>query len=490
MPTASQLDAAYESVSAAMVRIEDRLPRADTEDEKNFLRAAYAKLMELLQDIALGQLTISANKVASSVAKLQKVVDSATVGSFPSYMKKLRKSLKKIGANIPAHNSDIFAELVDDESDGSAVIDEPSTDSSIMVPNADPDITLWQDLIETYQSFGNVTDQMKVVSLSQWILESRRGTSELATKHNNFGGLKFRERMKDHAVFVDYLGTGDHGLTGYCKFDSIKSFLKGYWHFIDSGPYDGWEFFKDDAAGYIRHIAPSYAGDGQYLSKVLGLFEEAENLLNLGHAVSDVGSGNGQINWRVAIVVGHNSVAQGAFAGSPINSSEFNLNNKVAAEIINQAPHYSIKAKVFNRKKHPNGYSREIREVYKKVTSWSGGKPDAILELHFNANSNKSANGLEMLYRTGSADGARLAKAVVATVNDQLDLKLRHSNGLKDISSGMRGWGTVSALPGIPTILTEPFFGSNKHDRLRMAEVGVHGLALSYLRGVRDFLAS
>lgn len=63
---------------------------------------------------------------------------------------------------------------------------------------------LWKDLINTYKSTNltsvfsslNILDVptanhlgLKVASLAQWILESARGTSPLATNHFNFGGI-------------------------------------------------------------------------------------------------------------------------------------------------------------------------------------------------------------------------------------------------------------------------------------------------------------
>ncbi len=138
--------------------------------------------------------------------------------------------------------------------------------------------TPWEKLISTYKGTSIDHDGLKLVTLAQWALESGFGKSDLATKHNNFAGLKYRQRMADHATPVDY--PAHDGIDTYCKFDSLKAFIHGYWHFIASGPYDGWEAFGDDPLGYIRHIkAKGYAADPNYVSKIAKVYDRlAEEL--------------------------------------------------------------------------------------------------------------------------------------------------------------------------------------------------------------------
>ncbi|MGO4838044.1 glucosaminidase domain-containing protein, partial [Rhizobiaceae sp. 2RAB30] len=147
--------------------------------------------------------------------------------------------------------------------------------------------TPWQRLVAALQARQDLSYAQKVACLSQWILESARGTSELVTRHLNFGGLKYRARMAGFATPVDYQASD--GEDSYCKFTSEDAFITGYWRFISSGPYDGWETFKDNSAGYIRHIAPNYAGDIAYVTKVLSLFDEAQTLLGVPAGIESLG---------------------------------------------------------------------------------------------------------------------------------------------------------------------------------------------------------
>jgi N-acetyl-anhydromuramyl-L-alanine amidase AmpD len=152
----------------------------------------------------------------------------------------------------------------------------------------DATVSLWQQLATAYKAYRGASDNLKVASLAQWALESGRGTSALAVQQLNFGGIKYRDRMAGFAVPVTYTGS-DGETTAYCKFSSVAAFIDGYWRFIQTGPYTGWQRFSNDAAGYINFIAPNYAGDPQYPQKVSALFDEARRLLGLPATVGQTG---------------------------------------------------------------------------------------------------------------------------------------------------------------------------------------------------------
>jgi hypothetical protein len=348
----------------------------------------------------------------------------------------------------------------------------------------------WEDLIGAYRSYMGVSRALKTATLAQWILESGRGTSVLAREHLNFGGLKFRARMSGRADPVDYRGS-DGELTTYCKFLSIGAFIKGYWHFIDSGPYDGWRDYAEDGAGYIRHIAKNgYAPGTEYSTKVLALFEEAGRLLGQdapGEPPSPVpGSGGTERQLRFAIVVGHNKVAKGAQALSPISKSEYDFNSVVGGQMSAEGGHYNLETKVFFRQPGLS-YSREIASTYEAVASWGA---ECAVELHFNS-ATPDARGTEVLCRQGSAEAHVLASHIAEEIHRALGFDLRHGgNGVKIVGRGERGAGSLYALDNVPTVIVEPFFGSNPTECLKVAAFGEQVLALSYLRGVRDWVTA
>lgn len=144
---------------------------------------------------------------------------------------------------------------------------------------------LFSDLVKLYSKMSIEFNNLKAITLAQWILESGQGSSRLAQEHFNFGGLKWREEMKPYATKVRYQASD--GEDDYCKFTSLEKFIQGYWAFIKRSPYDGWRDNTDSGHSYIRFIGSIYAGDSLYIEKVLNLLEKAEALLvqvdNEGH---------------------------------------------------------------------------------------------------------------------------------------------------------------------------------------------------------------
>jgi N-acetyl-anhydromuramyl-L-alanine amidase AmpD len=146
----------------------------------------------------------------------------------------------------------------------------------------------WQQLAMLYKAYPGASDSLKVATLAQWALESGRGASALSMRHLNFAGIKYRDRMAGFAAPVTYTGS-DGETTAYCKFASLEAFMVGYWRFIQTGPYTGWQRFSNDPAGFISFIAPNYAADPQYPQKVGALFDEARGLLALPATVGQDG---------------------------------------------------------------------------------------------------------------------------------------------------------------------------------------------------------
>ncbi|WP_414550703.1 glucosaminidase domain-containing protein [Anabaena sp. CCY 0017] len=136
---------------------------------------------------------------------------------------------------------------------------------------------LFNQLVKAYAEKRINFPQLKEITIAQWLLESARGSSSLAVKHLNFGGLKWREEMKDFATAVDY--EAHDGKEKYCKFESIDKFIEGYWRFLDRSPYTGWRDHVDSPENFISFIGPIYASDSNYVAKVLNLLAEGKQLL-------------------------------------------------------------------------------------------------------------------------------------------------------------------------------------------------------------------
>jgi len=143
---------------------------------------------------------------------------------------------------------------------------------------------LFNQLVKAYAETTIDFPQLKGITIAQWLLESGRGTSRLATEHFNFGGLKWRSEMTGFATPVDY--QANDGLDKYCKFDSLEKFIKGYWRFLERSPYEGWRNNVSSSEAFLSFVSPIYAGDSNYISKVLNVYAEAKQLL------ADVEHGN------------------------------------------------------------------------------------------------------------------------------------------------------------------------------------------------------
>ena len=99
---------------------------------------------------------------------------------------------------------------------------------------------LLTDLVKTYKETGIEFDNLKPITLAQWLLESGRATSQLATRHYNFAGLKWRKEMKKVKGAESVTYEAHDGVDEYCQFDSLESFIKGYWVFLNRSVYSGW----------------------------------------------------------------------------------------------------------------------------------------------------------------------------------------------------------------------------------------------------------
>lgn len=177
---------------------------------------------------------------------------------------------------------------------------------------------------------------------------------------------------------------------------------------------------------------------------------------------------------KVAVVVGHNAQAPGAYAREPIGRTEFEFNCAVAVAMERLSVPGGVVMSRFLRTAL-GGYTQEIRRVYGYVDAWGA---DASIELHFNADG-PTATGTETLH-SGSPGSLRLATCLQAAMLAALKLRDR---GLVERREGR---GALSLVAGrAPAVIVEPFFGSSTLDCMSVAAAGgAEGLAIAYLRGL------
>tara|TARA_R110000851_G_scaffold299121_1_gene454993 strand:+ start:916 stop:1443 length:528 start_codon:yes stop_codon:yes gene_type:complete len=152
---------------------------------------------------------------------------------------------------------------------------------------------------------------------------------------------------------------------------------------------------------------------------------------------------------NTAIVIGHHEGKKGFFS-KHFGMNEFDFYNKVVKKLSN--------VEVFRYDSGISGYKSRVKDTAKKLDNF-----DLVVELHFNGFDNIKVGGCETLYLHGSKEGKRIAKMFSGFIHDATGIKLRN-NGLKALrSSSDRGFASVH-YPTPPSILIEPFFGSNVED--------------------------
>ena len=173
---------------------------------------------------------------------------------------------------------------------------------------------------------------------------------------------------------------------------------------------------------------------------------------------------------RIAIMVGHNAVAQGARRVKD-GVSEFVWNGDLAQRIAR----LGADVRVFNRTSGPNEFGR----AYGEVAAW---RADCAVELHFNA-ATPAAHGCETLWgrspRSQEFAGV-MQRAMLAALGNR-------DRGLLDRRTG-NGSSTVNQ-PAQPVCLVEPYFGSNPQE-CALADARKDALAAAILAGCQRFLST
>jgi N-acetylmuramoyl-L-alanine amidase len=178
---------------------------------------------------------------------------------------------------------------------------------------------------------------------------------------------------------------------------------------------------------------------------------------------------------KIAIVIGHNSKAQGAVRVTD-GRTEFDWNGELAGLIQSHNP---ASVRVFRRERG-GGYSAEIDRVYAEVDAWGA---DCSIELHFNGSVNPHANG-----------GLTLSSGTRGSMSLAGEIRVRAAKALSNTDRGIRKLGRHdrggrSLWQGkAPAVMTEPYFGSNASECLA-AGMHMDELAEAYYRGAVAFLS-
>lgn len=267
---------------------------------------------------------------------------------------------------------------------------------------------LLKRLVTIYSDDDLRHPQLRAVTLAQWMLESGRATSKLATEHYNFGGLKWRREMTGLATKIEY--EANDGVDFYCKFATVESFITGYWVFLNRSPYSGWESHVSTPEEFIEFIGPIYAGDARYADKVLSLLPEAKALLEHVVHIRTEGQQEGDSDddrpgkdlGVIVIDPGHGgtqnlpgSDANHAISVSGVKEKKLALDFSLILrdQILSRAKRGERVKVVMTRETDKNVAGRE------RARFAFDHKAKLFLCLHFNGDQNRNARGTETYFR-------------------------------------------------------------------------------------------
>lgn len=153
--------------------------------------------------------------------------------------------------------------------------------------------------------------------------------------------------------------------------------------------------------------------------------------------------------------------------------SEYKFNTILAAQIKAQAMRAHCECGIFFRDEIG------LDGAYQEAKRWGAA---GIVELHFNAHSTEAAKGSETLFGKiiGSSELAKYIHAQI--INVGIVRNKNTDRGLKEIEVGERGGGNVNNKTGVPSVLLEPFFGSNPEECVLALE-SMPEIALAVVNG-------
>ncbi|MFZ2958611.1 MAG: glucosaminidase domain-containing protein [Candidatus Ozemobacteraceae bacterium] len=122
---------------------------------------------------------------------------------------------------------------------------------------------------------------LKPICLAQYLLESGKVTSRLSIEFFNFGGMKWREELKNTPGCRAIQYQASDGLDLYAACEDYESFFKYYWGFLARARYSEWKVAASKSPeAFINYIAQAgYCPSQTYTQKIVKLLPEAENLL-------------------------------------------------------------------------------------------------------------------------------------------------------------------------------------------------------------------
>ena len=180
------------------------------------------------------------------------------------------------------------------------------------------------------------------------------------------------------------------------------------------------------------------------------------------------GAAKGSRRPFIAICVGHSRRGDKG-AQSVSKEQEWDYNKKVAQEYKTHLAKHNINSVIISTY-DADGYTNAMRDLTKNLNAFN---VDFAVELHFNCADSPQAHGYEFLYWRNSKKGSKIASSFQQVFKKSFPNNL--NRGTKGLEVGSRG-ALFCRLPSMPSVILEPFFGSNKEEWETFG--GHHGIQL------------
>ena len=189
--------------------------------------------------------------------------------------------------------------------------------------------------------------------------------------------------------------------------------------------------------------------------------------------------------YKLAVIVGHNSTAQGAQSVAPLGQSEYVYNTKIAEAMVAYS-NREMEIEAFFRQ--PGlGYRKEIATVYAEADAFIGNDAGATIELHFNA-FNGAVIGTETL-SSGSVRSMAFAEEVQEELLSLLARPQAADRGVQVRGANERGGASLHSSVH-PSVLVEPFFGDVFTEARLAVNTGIENFAEAYVMAAHAYFAT
>ena len=157
---------------------------------------------------------------------------------------------------------------------------------------------------------------------------------------------------------------------------------------------------------------------------------------------------------KIAIVIGHHKESKGAY------SNYFGMREYDFYKDVQKSIHFiweTYEVDFYEHDSSISGYTSRIKDTASRINKKDY---DLVISMHFNS-FEPQANGCETLYFYNSKKGEKYAKSFNNLFTKIVRVKDR---GIKALTNKKDRGFAMLYYPKAPTILIEPFFGSNDDD--------------------------